>query len=110
LTKNPNSNIIQGLLKKGFLEILFDLLDQERVKELFGNVVSAIAYLSVEQEAQVKILENKIMQRILEPLTQIHEVDQKMIIIALTSMLFNNIDLQREFISNSGLGKLLFFL
>ena len=50
------------------------------------------------------------MQRILEPLTQIHEVDQKMIIIALTSMLFNNIELQREFISNSGLGKLLFFL
>ena len=27
LTKNPNSSVIQGLLKKGFLDILFNLLD-----------------------------------------------------------------------------------
>ena len=46
----------------------------------------------------------------MEPLTQIHEVDQKMIIIALTSMLFNGIYLQTEFIRHGGLGKLLFFL
>jgi hypothetical protein len=96
LTKNPV--VVPSLLKKGFLEILFDLLAQERVKELFGNVVSAIAYLSVAPEAQEKILEHRIIARILEPLTQIHEVDQKMIIIALTQMLFNNIQLQREFI------------
>jgi hypothetical protein len=49
LTKNPK--VVSSLLKKGFLEELFLLLNQEGVKELFGNVVSAIAYLSVEPEA-----------------------------------------------------------
>ena len=33
-----------------------------------------------------------------------------MIIIAITSMLFNGIELQKEFIKHNGLGKLLFFL
>ena len=73
LTKNPE--VIPNLLSKGFLEILFDLLKNEREKEIFGNVVTAIAHLSVEKQAQEKIIENKIIQRILEPLTQIHEID-----------------------------------
>ena len=91
LTKN--ADILPHLSKKGFLEILFDLLDHEREKEIFGNCVTAIAYLSVQKDCQEKIIKNKIIPRILEPLTQIHEVDQKMIIIALTSMLFNGIDI-----------------
>jgi len=45
LTKNPE--VLSHLLRKGFLEILFDLLSHEREKEIFGNVVTAIAYLSV---------------------------------------------------------------
>jgi len=102
--------ILPQLSKKGFLEILFTLLDHEKEKEIFGNVVTAISYLSVQKECQEKIIANKIIERILEPLTQIHEVDQKLIVIALTSMLFNGLDLQKEFISNGGLGKLLFFM
>ena len=54
----------------------------------------------MQKEAQEKIIKQNIIVRILEPLTTIHEVDQKMIIIALTSMLFNGIELQREFINN----------
>jgi hypothetical protein len=91
LTKNPE--ILGHLSKKGFLEILFDLLDKEKQKDIFGNVVSAIAYMSMLKECQEKIIKNKVIPRILEPLTQIHEVDQKMIIIALTSMLFNGIEI-----------------
>jgi hypothetical protein len=34
-------------VKKGFLEILFELLNHEKEKEIFGNVVTAISYLSV---------------------------------------------------------------
>ena len=49
LTKNPE--VLPHLLKKGFLEILFNLLNHEREKEIFGNVVTAIAYLSVQPEA-----------------------------------------------------------
>lgn len=108
LTKNPD--ILSYLSRKGFLEILFDLLNHEKEKEIFGNVVTAISYLSVQKECQEKIIKNKIIPRILEPLTQIHEVDQKLIVIALTSMLFNGIELQKEFIKHGGLGKLLFFM
>ena len=67
LTKNPE--VLPSLLSKGFLEILFDLLSHEREKEIFGNVVTAIAYLSIEKEAQEKILRHRIIPRILEPLT-----------------------------------------
>jgi len=49
LTKNPE--VLPHLLKKDFLEILFGLLNHEREKEIFGNVVTAIAYLSVQPEA-----------------------------------------------------------
>jgi hypothetical protein len=91
LTKNPD--ILGHLSKKGFLEILFDLLNHEKEKEIFGNVVTAISFLSIQKDCQDKIIKNKILPRILEPLTQIHEVDQKMIIIALTSMLFNGIEI-----------------
>ena len=35
LTKNPE--VIPNLLSKGFLEILFDLLKNEREKEIFGT-------------------------------------------------------------------------
>lgn len=44
LTKNPD--ILPNLSKKGFLEILFDLLNHETQREIFGNVVTAISYLS----------------------------------------------------------------
>ena len=108
LTKN--SAILENLEQKKFLEILFDLLNHEKEKEIFGNVVTAISYMSIQKDCQEKIIKNKILPRILEPLTQIHEVDQKMIIIALTSMLFNGIEIQREFIKHGGLGKLLFFM
>jgi len=47
LTKNPD--VLPNLLSKGFLEILFELLSHEREKELFGSVVTAIAYFSVEK-------------------------------------------------------------
>lgn len=90
--------------------MLFDLLNIEEEKEIFGNVVTAISFLSVQKECQEKIIKKQILPRILDPLTQIHEVDQKMIIIAITSMLFNGIEIQREFIKHGGLGKLLFFM
>jgi hypothetical protein len=48
LTKN--SEILGSLSKKGFLEILFDLLNHEKEKEIFGNVVTAISYLSVQKD------------------------------------------------------------
>jgi hypothetical protein len=73
LTKNPEMLI--PLSKKGFLEELFILLDNEKQKEIFGNVVTAISYLSVLKDCQEKIIKNKIIPRILEPLTQVHEVD-----------------------------------
>jgi hypothetical protein len=67
LTKN--SEILGHLSKKGFLEILFELLNHEKEKEIFGNVVTAISYLSVQKDCQEKIIKNKIVPRILEPLT-----------------------------------------
>jgi hypothetical protein len=45
LAKNPQ--IVPHLSQKGFLEILFEMLGQEREREIFGNIVTAIAYLSV---------------------------------------------------------------
>jgi len=73
LTKN--SEILENLEQKKFLEILFDLLNHETEKEIFGNVVTAISYMSIQKDCQDKIIKNKILPRILEPLTQIHEVD-----------------------------------
>eukprot|EP00347_Sterkiella_histriomuscorum_P023636 403333912 len=108
LTKNPE--ILPQLSKKGFLEILFDLLNHEKEKEIFGNVVTAISYMSVLKECQEKIVKNKIMQKILDPIPMVHEVDQKLIIIALTSLLFNGYELQREFIKFKGLDTLIFFI
>ena len=96
LTKNPE--VVPLLFKKGFLRVLFAMLNPDKEKEIFGNVVTAIAYLSVHQEAQEEIKLYGIIPKILEPLTTIHPVDQKMIIIAITSMLFNGIELQKEFI------------
>jgi hypothetical protein len=46
LAKNPQ--IVPHLSQKGFLEILFEMLGQEREREIFGNIVTAIAYLSVQ--------------------------------------------------------------
>ena len=88
LTKNPN--ILPLLLKKGFLEILFDLLNHEKEKDIFGNVVTAIAYFSVKKEAQDMIIRSKVMGRILEDKSA-DITDKKMIIIALTTMLYNGI-------------------
>ena len=88
LTKNPN--ILPLLLKKGFLEILFDLLNYEKEREIFGNVVTAIAYFSVKKEAQDMIIRSKVMARILEA-KDVAITDKKMIIIALTTMLYNGI-------------------
>lgn len=45
LTKNPE--MLPHLSRKGFLEDLFILLDHEKEREIFGNVVTAISYLSV---------------------------------------------------------------
>jgi hypothetical protein len=67
LTKNPA--VLKYLSKKGFLEILFELLNHEKEKEIFGNVVTAISYLSVKKKCQEKIIKNKIIPRIVEPLT-----------------------------------------
>jgi hypothetical protein len=47
LTKNPV--VVPNLLAKGFLDILFELLSYEREKEFFGNVVTAIAYMTGEK-------------------------------------------------------------
>lgn len=73
LTKNPE--MLPHLARKGFLEDLFVLLDHEKQKEIFGNVVTAICYLSNQKDCQHKIIKRKIIPRILEPLTQITEVD-----------------------------------
>jgi hypothetical protein len=44
---SKNQAIVPHLAQKGFLEILFEMLNQEREREIFGNIVTAIAYLSV---------------------------------------------------------------
>ena len=49
LTKNPS--VLPILFEQGFLEILFDLLNYEKEKEIFGNVVTAIGYFSFHKEA-----------------------------------------------------------
>ena len=107
LTKNPK--ILPILFNQGFLEILFNLLNHEREKEIFGNVVTALAYFSALKDAQDQIIKAKVMPRILEA-KQLHVIDKKMIVIALTTMLYNGPELQREFINNNGLGKMLAFL
>ena len=47
LTKNPQ--IVPYLSKKGFIAVLFDMI-KERNDEIFGNIVTAISYLSIEKE------------------------------------------------------------
>lgn len=109
LTKN--TKILPYLVKKGFLEILFQLLYQREEKEIFGNVVTAISYMWVQKECRDQIIARNILApKILNPLVLAHDVDQKLIVIALTQMLFNGAELQREFIKHKGLGKLLFFM
>ena len=73
LTKNPE--VLPELMKKGFLQILFNMLSQEKEREVYGNVVTAIAYLSVSTGAQEEIKNKNIIAQILEPITQIHPVD-----------------------------------
>jgi hypothetical protein len=43
-------------------------------------------------------------------LNQLTEIDQKLIMIALPAMLFNGLEIQREFIKNGGIDALLHFL
>lgn len=43
-------------------------------------------------------------------LNQLHEVDQKLIMIAIPALLFTGVDIQREFIKNKGIDALLHFL
>ena len=109
LTKN--TKILSHLVKKGFLDVLCNLLYQREEKEIFGNVVTAISYMCVQKECRDQIIERNILApKILSPLVLAHDVDQKLIVIALTQMLFNGTELQREFIKHKGLGKLLFFM
>jgi len=54
LAKNPS--IVPHLSQKGFLEILFEMLMQEREREIFGNIVTAITYLSVQADCREKII------------------------------------------------------
>jgi hypothetical protein len=67
------------LSKKGFLEILFELLSQEREREIFGNIVTAIAYLSVQPDCRERIIRQDIISRIVSPLNQLPEIDQKLV-------------------------------
>jgi len=73
-------------------------------------VVTAISYLSNFGPARSQIIKAGLMTKVLAPITQTHEIDQKMQIIALSSMLFSGLELQRAFIAEQGLTKLLFFL
>lgn len=77
LAKNPT--IVPFLSNKGFLEILFDLLNEDRQREIFGNIVTAIAYLSVQLECRERIIKHDIISRIISPLAQLPEVDQKLV-------------------------------
>ena len=54
LTKNPETLPI--LYDNGFLAIFFNLLNQKKDKEIYGNVVTAIAYFSVHPEARAEIV------------------------------------------------------
>lgn len=73
LAKNPQ--IVPHLSQKGFLEILFEMLAQEREREIFGNIVTAISYLSVQPDCRDKIIKHDIFPRILSPLNQLFEID-----------------------------------
>ena len=66
LVKNPQ--IVPHLSQKGFLEILFEMLTQGREREIFGNIVTAIAYLSVQADCREKIIKQDILPRIITPL------------------------------------------
>jgi len=77
LTKNPV--IVPCLSKRGFLEILIDLLHEEREREIFGNLVTAISYMSQQQDCRERIIQSEILQRIIAHLNQLHEVDQKLV-------------------------------
>ena len=58
-----------ALSNNGFIEVLFDLLDFENEKDIFGNVVMAISYLSLLPECLSKVIKNKIISKIIDPLT-----------------------------------------
>lgn len=66
LTKN--ANIVPFLSKKGFLDILIELLSQEKEREIFGNLVTAISFMSVLQECRDKIIECEVVHRIMSHL------------------------------------------
>ncbi len=73
LVKNPS--IVPHMAKKGFLDILFDLSNQDREREIFGNIITAIAYLSVQPECRERIIKSDIIPRFILPLNQLSEVD-----------------------------------
>lgn len=66
LTKNPS--IVACLSKRGFLEILIDLLLEEREREIFGNLVTAISYMSQQQDCRERIIQSQILHRIISHL------------------------------------------
>lgn len=77
LSKNPE--VHAQLFSTGVLSILIDMIDQhENDKELQGNVVTAISYLSNFGPARSQIIKAGLMTKVLAPITQTHEIDQKM--------------------------------
>jgi hypothetical protein len=105
-----NTEILPQLIAKGMLDVLTSMLKTEQDKELSGNIFTAISYLSLHQDSATTNTSNTLVRRVLDNITDLNEVDQKMQLIALTSMLFNGIEVQREFIKNQGLSKMLHFL
>jgi hypothetical protein len=79
-------------------------------KELQGSVLTVISYLSAHQEARALIGKKQVIHRVLQPITTLHELDQKMQLVALATMLFNDLTIQKEFLKEEGLNKLTYFL
>jgi hypothetical protein len=77
LAKTPS--IVPYLVKKGFMDTLVEMLNQERCREIFGNLVMAVAYLSVAPESQERIINAHVIASFIIPLSQCSEIDQKLV-------------------------------
>jgi tetrahydromethanopterin S-methyltransferase subunit F len=73
-------------------------------------VVTAIAYMSAYSPAREKILKDALVPQMLQAISESNEMDQKMQLIALNWMLFQGVDVQRTFIVEHGMTKLVFLL
>lgn len=103
--------MLSTMFEQGVLELLISLVEENHTdKEVLGCLMTAISYMSLHKPARQVIDKNKFIKKALTRIPDLHEIDQKMEIIALGSMLFNDLSYQSEFIRQQGMTKLIYFL